>query len=366
MESIFDALSQSDYQNLKILLDSGIDPNITDNGYTPLFYICTYQLPLEFASLLLSAGADVNAKANRTLLQHACIKKVSLDVLELILTSGAEVNARTGKKTALHHACHHNCGIPLIKLLLDYGADLSTQDGKTPRDSAKSKELKEFLDSYESITSDMDKLFRSQIGCDITLTTCDDKISFHKVLFFHRVGHSHLEKIQRVFRSKTRNEVIRFMKWIYSGILDNRLTNYSAFEQELGIIDFKKKTGRNGLIIDLQKCYLDDKSKDFQIFVDSVPIPVHKFILIARSGLYRGMFSSVVDDSNKVTDYSGRSLETLQQLIKFFYIDSIDLGLSEDVLIELNEGIDFYQLSANTTLPYEIESSRKAREQQKV
>ncbi|KAJ5079636.1 di- and tripeptidase dug2-related [Anaeramoeba ignava] len=73
--------------------------------------------------------------------------------------------------------------------------------------------------------------------------------------------------------------------------------------------------------------YFDDSTKDFTIFVQGKPIKVHKFILLARTDLYRGMFLSVTEDkSNQVNDYSGNSFETVHALIEFLYFAELKKG----------------------------------------
>ncbi|KAJ5073627.1 speckle-type poz protein [Anaeramoeba ignava] len=122
--------------------------------------------------------------------------------------------------------------------------------------------------------------------------------------------------------------------------------------QELGFdknwIDNKKEEA--GIQNDLLNLYSEKiTKKDFGIICnDSSEIKVHKLILITRSNLFRGMFLNVQDDSNTVRDYSGKSKETLEQLIHYFYFGEFDLDSIQnpEKLIQEYEDIeDFYQLS---------------------
>ncbi|KAJ3426006.1 btk-binding protein-related [Anaeramoeba flamelloides] len=97
----------------------------------------------------------------------------------------------------------------------------------------------------------------------------------------------------------------------------------------------------------IAQLYNDDDSKDFKILVNIEDqkeeenkdkdvnyeeIPVHKFILLARSGLFRAMFDYVneKDNTNKVQDYTNKSIESLKILIKYLYTNSIELTTEQD------------------------------------
>ncbi|KAJ5075931.1 hypothetical protein M0811_06793 [Anaeramoeba ignava] len=75
------------------------------------------------------------------------------------------------------------------------------------------------------------------------------------------------------------------------------------------------KKGRKGILKDLSKLYKKNETKDFTIIVeDEKEIKVHKLILLLRSELFKGMISKV-GKSHQVYDYSGKSFETINQLI---------------------------------------------------
>ncbi|KAJ3426005.1 hypothetical protein M0812_28452 [Anaeramoeba flamelloides] len=112
----------------------------------------------------------------------------------------------------------------------------------------------------------------------------------------------------------------------------------------------------------------DDDSKDFKILVkieyeqdeeedndeeeveeeNYEEIPEHKFILLARSGLFREMFDYVneKDNTNKVQDYTNKSIKSLKILIKYFYTNSIELTTDQDpklIVEELSDAVEYYQ-----------------------
>jgi len=109
-----------------------------DFGYT-LLYRAVGAGRKDIAELLLSKGADVNAKANNGmtplhLLAAALRHEYDKGVVELLLAKGADVNARDKDgKTPLHlaaEACHKD----VAELLLANKAEVDAKDntGKTP------------------------------------------------------------------------------------------------------------------------------------------------------------------------------------------------------------------------------------------
>ncbi|KAJ6238935.1 claret [Anaeramoeba flamelloides] len=95
---------------------------------------------------------------------------------------------------------------------------------------------------------------------------------------------------------------------------------------------------------------------------ESNKIAVHKFILIARSALFRNFFE-MFPEINDITDYSGKSKECLQILIKYFYTNQIKLDLDSEtnyinnnnfntqkIVEELKDVIEYYQLNKKSQL----------------
>ena len=109
----FVSSAASDVGSLEILLAAGADPNLID-GATHLYALdyAAMQGRLDVATLLVAAGADVNAK-----------------------------DSRTGK-SPLHYAmgCNSMRGTQeVVQFLIDHGADVNgkDKDGMTPLDYAK-------------------------------------------------------------------------------------------------------------------------------------------------------------------------------------------------------------------------------------
>lgn len=92
---LFVAISNEDNEEIKNLLNSGVDPNIVDSetGYTPLHL--AYALDDDIVQLLLNKGADVNAKSKsgRTPLQSVCFHR-DFNKIKMFLDKGAKINER--------------------------------------------------------------------------------------------------------------------------------------------------------------------------------------------------------------------------------------------------------------------------------
>ncbi|KAJ3436092.1 hypothetical protein M0812_18138 [Anaeramoeba flamelloides] len=122
----------------------------------------------------------------------------------------------------------------------------------------------------------------------------------------------------------------------------------------------------------LHDLFNDEDSKDFTLLIKNdddddddedeeedededeyEEIPVHKIILLTRSGLFREMFENITEESKSVKDYSGKSIESIEILIKYFYTEKIELTADHDPLLvieELEDSIEYYQLNENSNI----------------
>ncbi|KAJ6244362.1 btk-binding protein-related [Anaeramoeba flamelloides] len=206
------------------------------------------------------------------------------------------------------------------------------------------------------------KLFENQIFFDFTL----NGIKAHKILVESRTG-KNIDEITKLVESRlTKEETTIFLRWVYgdttknhSAILKNILKSLNTL-QNLNL-PFSKT---------LEQLFADENSKNFILYVKIddddneneeeeeilEEIPVHKFILQAKSGLFREMFKNVTEKSNSVTDYSGKTIESIEILIKFFYLNRIELTADDDPQLlaeELEDAFDYYQLSKNSNFQNE-------------
>ncbi|KAJ3446578.1 btk-binding protein-related [Anaeramoeba flamelloides] len=229
-----------------------------------------------------------------------------------------------------------------------------------------------------SLLSDFKILFESKKYCDSKIGLNDSELPIHKLLVELRTGLK-VEKIQKILEESnfSKEELNLFLQWVYNDQIGNGKTLDEIF-QALGLsINKNERT----LKIDLFKLYKDEDSKDFNVLVrdddededDDVEdeddeafeeIPVHKFILCARSGLFREMFDNVneKENSKSVKDFSGKTVESLEILFKYFYTDKIELTADDDpqlVVEELSDAVEYYQLNENSNLNSELLKIKK-------
>ena len=155
--------SVSVIETVKFLVSAGADVNAKNGcGRTPLHQAMTSQwVATKTIQFLVSVGADVNAKDNggETPLycgsicicdedgscndpEARCLREDDADVAKILVSAGADVNAKTNyfKRTPLHCAVEDGY-IKTVKFLVSAGADVDAKDkdGKTPLDLAKER-----------------------------------------------------------------------------------------------------------------------------------------------------------------------------------------------------------------------------------
>lgn len=142
IDQITNAAVNGESEEIKALLNK--EPSLLNafnsDGWTPLHLAC-YCGQVDSAKLLLSLGADIDAKAknpNESMPLHAAVANKQIQAVDLLLTKGADVNAKqSGGWTSLHEASLLG-DKNMIKLLIEKGADIKMQkdDGKTPLEIA--------------------------------------------------------------------------------------------------------------------------------------------------------------------------------------------------------------------------------------
>ncbi|KAJ3424006.1 btk-binding protein-related [Anaeramoeba flamelloides] len=214
-----------------------------------------------------------------------------------------------------------------------------------------------------------------------------DKSNFADLQILDRKVHSGVLKWRtgkegpdaiEILKTFSKKHIDSFLDWCYfseafeTGPLQEVAT---AFKIE---IDPKKPLNEN-----LLQLYRNDDSKDFAILVkdedddyddddedneegdeeqELVDIPVHKFILQARSGLFREMFSTIKDEKNQVQDFSGLGPDSMEVFIKYLYTDAIELTADDDpelVLKELELVPEYFQLNENNNFLEQIVELKK-------
>ncbi|KAJ6250308.1 hypothetical protein M0813_16165 [Anaeramoeba flamelloides] len=234
-----------------------------------------------------------------------------------------------------------------------------------------------YLDFKNTLSEDIRKLFESQKICDCEIGTMGNQIPVHKTLIECRTKLT-IDQIQnKLFGEKPINkeQTLNFLKWIYY----DEISDLEKLEQTFNLLELTFPLSvDNTLEKDIAQLYQDDDSKDFKILVKMYEdeeednddlnedkegnyeeIRVHKFILYARSGLFRAMFDYVneKDNTNKIQDYTHKSIESLEILIKYFYTNSIEMTSEQNpelIVEELSDAVEYYQLNDQCNLKSEL------------
>ncbi|KAJ6251386.1 btk-binding protein-related [Anaeramoeba flamelloides] len=129
--------------------------------------------------------------------------------------------------------------------------------------------------------------------------------------------------------------------------------------KDLKIINRNVKNYKNGNIEIVKRKKIDSTSEE-----KYDQIPVHKLILLIRSGLFRGLFdfSEKEKNLNQIQDYSKKSKQSMEILIKYFYTNKIESQVDIDqqtIIEELKDSIEFYQLNKNSNFINELNKNFK-------
>ncbi|KAJ3442180.1 btk-binding protein-related [Anaeramoeba flamelloides] len=188
------------------------------------------------------------------------------------------------------------------------------------------------------------------------------KIPVHKFLIQTRLRKPFDEVKKYLEENCTIMEIKALLKWIYTEKFKNRKKIFEILNY-FGIQDPQKN---KSLKSDLKKLLFDEETSDFTLIVQNdegdeddedgelfEEIHVHKFILVARSGLFRDMFLNLNQNLKNVKDYSGKSLESIELLITFLYTDEIPITADTDqefIREEFEDMVEFYQLNPKIPL----------------
>ncbi|KAJ3425074.1 btk-binding protein-related [Anaeramoeba flamelloides] len=225
-------------------------------------------------------------------------------------------------------------------------------------------------------------LYEHKKFCDCEIGKFGNQIPVHRALVEFRTKLT-IEQIQKKLfgekQSINKEQTLSFLKWVYY----DEISDIEKLEQSFNSLQLTfPPSVDNTLEKDIAQLYKDDDSKDFKILIkidddqdeedfededdeaNYEEIPVHKFILLARSGLFREMFDNVneKDKTNKVQDYSHKTIESLEILIKYFYTDSIELTADQDpelIVDELSDAVEYYQLHDQCNFESELLKIKK-------
>ncbi|KAJ6230963.1 btk-binding protein-related [Anaeramoeba flamelloides] len=208
-----------------------------------------------------------------------------------------------------------------------------------------------FFKSNSYLSQDLEKLLKNGYISDCNI----QDIPVHKILIETRIGKT-FDLIKKYLESNCKlNEIQDLLKWIYC----DQMINFKRTNEILNHFGIQNAQKTKLLKNDLKQLLFDEQTSDFKLVVkneeeedDEEELYIHKFILAARSGLFLNMFQNIEENLQKVKDYSGKSLETIELLISFLYTDELPITADTDqefIKEEFEDIVEYYQL--NHTIP---------------
>ncbi|KAJ6232438.1 leucine-zipper-like transcriptional regulator 1 [Anaeramoeba flamelloides] len=179
----------------------------------------------------------------------------------------------------------------------------------------------------ENFSKDFLRLAEEQIGCDLFIPIKgNQKIGIHTPLLINRIFPQ--------FASMDKNNAIQYLKQLYDGLKIN------------------KKTDR---VIDL----LNDKQNyDVILIINNgqKKLYLHKCVLIARSNLFRNIFSWNNQKKIEMKDPIGLSEDSWDILLDFIYSGNLPLQINSIIKKELEKSIGIFQFFSDTLQQFILEN----------
>ncbi|KAJ6250034.1 hypothetical protein M0813_16720 [Anaeramoeba flamelloides] len=224
------------------------------------------------------------------------------------------------------------------------------------------------------LIQDFKKLFESKEFCDHNLNLNQSfEIPIHKIIIESRI-HLKIKEIENLLKKESfsKEEILLFLRWVYLGEIED-VNLVKRFFDSLNLTYPPKNT----FLEDLCILYNDEDSKDFSLLIKNddededededddddeeeedefEELPVHKIILLARSGLFREMFNNLNEKEkniNQIKDYSRKSIDSIEILMKYLYTGKIELTADHDpelTIEELQDAAEYYQLNQNSDI----------------
>ncbi|KAJ6230142.1 hypothetical protein M0813_07131 [Anaeramoeba flamelloides] len=220
-----------------------------------------------------------------------------------------------------------------------------------------------FFESNSYLSQDLEKLLKNGYFSDCNI----QDIPVHKILIETRIGKT-FDLIKKYLESNCKlNEIQDLLKWIYC----DEMINSKRTNEILNHFGIQKAQKTKLLTNDLKQLLFDEQTSDFKLVVkneedddedEEEELYIHKFILAARSGLFLNMFQNIEENLQKVKDYSGKSLETIELLISFLYTDELPITADteqEFIKEEFEDIVEYYQLNPRIPMIDIFEKSSK-------
>ncbi|KAJ6255261.1 ankyrin repeat-containing protein [Anaeramoeba flamelloides] len=360
---------------LDYLLTLNFDLNLVDKKKkNPLHYLGKLEkVEPEMLKRLLDLKCNLNQKSlkNKSPMNSLIVNCVlNVEILNLIIKYGGDVNtkfrikknskSRIAKSTYLITYClKNNFDVEIIHRILQSGAYVKQE--VTGKDECglifRKYDYERFilekftLDYQQKFSNDFEKFYESGLFADFTIK----EQKAHKFLLELRTGKK-IQDIKNVLQNYSKEEIKIFFKWIYSDkVEDKQVVEEINFLLDIENYKIKK------LVRDLTKLYLERSISHDLVLIskENNKIYVHKFILMARSKLFRELFDCI--DSNQKTLKLQKSYDpkTLQILIKYFYlgiIDPNDMEKNYEGIPNLLDAMEYFQMDKETNSQYILDN----------
>ncbi|KAJ3447325.1 molting protein mlt-4 [Anaeramoeba flamelloides] len=370
---------------ITLFLKHNVNINVVDSSLkTPLHYLCkNSKKSLELFECFFLNGANINATDDlgKTPFHYLCLENPSPKYCTLFLKYGAKINKKDKLGNTPFHYYTDSGWVPckLVLFFLQNGADpkIINKKGHTifdhcyknysnyPSKIDKLKQLSEI--NFNCLQDDFRQFFQRKEFTDYEIKG----VKFHRLLLEFRTKKK-IHEISMILKLYSKTSIIQFLKWVYYDKLPKHWkhllkpddNNSKEKKQNLELIKIFTQLQvpldsikSNTIAKSIKGLYQDETSKDFTIIMknSNQKIKVHKIILQCRTGLFRGMFLTANDSNNinKITDYSIRTYDSLNIIIKYLYTRKIDKNqLTNKIQQELNDSVNYYQLKLNCSFNY--------------
>lgn len=183
--ALMNAVFHGKYDNAKLLLEHGANPNLFNKHHLAALHICVLKNRKDMADLLLEHGADINAQSDgiTTPLIFA-IQEDQREFAEYFIKNGADSNIDLNGKTLLHVLASGmlpNFSSDFIKLMLEHGAnpDIPDKRGETPLILATQNWNEDIIKTLVEGGVDINKV--TDVGTPV-ITVCMTEINTKKII----------------------------------------------------------------------------------------------------------------------------------------------------------------------------------------
>ncbi|KAJ3423525.1 hypothetical protein M0812_30056 [Anaeramoeba flamelloides] len=179
-----------------------------------------------------------------------------------------------------------------------------------------------------------------------------NSIPVHKLIIEHTTQKS-ISEVKQHLKPFKKIDIQNFLEFIYSA--GKKYTDSEPFQKMCKLIGFDNPQ-KIDLVERRRNLINDEKSKDFTIINqknNNQKIKVHKIVLIAKTGLFPNLFSSIQENDNlkSINHKLETSFESLRFFISHLYTnDSFEHNLKPSCINELLQLLDYYLLPTNNSL----------------